>query len=146
MKPLSLQRCIRQASNIPRGMWAVAAALPQHELPPKVQIRLVLIVGPAAKRDIVRPMLPTSSIRLLVHLRAQVSLRTNPANLPTFRAECWARSHHFPSIERSRRRPTFPSTPSTFLWRRIHNRTKTDHNLGSNVNPLATVISSANSH
>ncbi len=51
---------------MPRGMRAVAAALAPHEILPEVQIRLVLIVGPAAQRDIVRLMLSAFSIRLLV--------------------------------------------------------------------------------
>ncbi len=38
----------KQASNMPRGMWAAAAALAAHELRSEVQIRLVLIVRPAA--------------------------------------------------------------------------------------------------
>jgi hypothetical protein len=47
-------------------MLAIAAALPQHELPPKVQIRLILIMAPAAQRDIAHPMLATFSIGLFV--------------------------------------------------------------------------------
>ena len=63
--PLNL-RPYKRASNIPRGMWAVAVPLVPHELPPEVQIRLVLIVGPAAQRDIVRPVLSAFPIGLLV--------------------------------------------------------------------------------
>jgi len=37
---------ITQTSNVPRGMWVVAAALSPQELPPKVRIHLALIVGP----------------------------------------------------------------------------------------------------
>ncbi|MEE8311748.1 MAG: hypothetical protein V3R77_05785 [Candidatus Binatia bacterium] len=55
-----------EASNIPRGMWTVAAALVPHELPPEVQIRLVLIVGAAAQRDIARLMLSTFPVGILV--------------------------------------------------------------------------------
>jgi len=43
---------ITQTSNVPRGMWIVAAALSPHELPPKVRIRLALIVGPVDKPGI----------------------------------------------------------------------------------------------
>ncbi len=58
------------ASNIPHGMWAVAVPLVPHELPPEVQIRLVLIVGPAAQRDIVRLVLsafPAGSVVMVLH-------------------------------------------------------------------------------
>ena len=72
--PLNL-RPYKRASNIPRGMWAVAVPLVPHELPPEVQIRLVLIVGPAAQRDIVRLVLsafPVGSLVMVLH-RARAS-------------------------------------------------------------------------
>ncbi len=47
-------------------MWAVAVPLVPHELPPEVQIRLVLIVGPAAQRDIARPVLSAFPVGILV--------------------------------------------------------------------------------
>ncbi len=47
-------------------MWTVAAALAPHEVSPEVQIRLVLIVGPAAQRDIACLMLSAPPVRLLV--------------------------------------------------------------------------------
>ena len=48
-------------------MWVVAAAaLAQHEISAEVEIRLVLIVGPAAQRDIARRMLTAFPIGLLV--------------------------------------------------------------------------------
>ncbi len=47
-------------------MWAVAAALAPHEASPEIQIRLVLIVGPAAQRDIARLMLSAFPVWLLV--------------------------------------------------------------------------------
>ena len=47
-------------------MWAVAHALVPHEVSSEVQIRLVLIVGPAAQRDIARLMLSAFSVGLLV--------------------------------------------------------------------------------
>ncbi|MEE8310738.1 MAG: hypothetical protein V3R77_00685, partial [Candidatus Binatia bacterium] len=47
-------------------MWAVAAALVPHELPPEVQIRLVLIVGPAAQRDIAGLVLSAFPVGILV--------------------------------------------------------------------------------
>jgi hypothetical protein len=47
-------------------MWVVAAALAAHEVFPEVQIRLVLIVGPAAQRNVVCLMLSAFPVRLLV--------------------------------------------------------------------------------
>ncbi len=49
-----------------------------HELPPEIQIRLVLIVGPAAQRDIVRPVLsafPIGPVVMVLH-RARASAAT----------------------------------------------------------------------
>ena len=47
-------------------MWAVAAALVPHELPPEVEIRLILIMRPAAQRDVARLVLSAFPIRSLV--------------------------------------------------------------------------------
>ncbi len=47
-------------------MWAGAAALVPDEVSPEVYIRLVLIVGPAAQRDIACLMLSAPPIRRLV--------------------------------------------------------------------------------
>ena len=55
-----------QALNIPRGMLAVSGAFLSHELPAEVQIRLILIVGPAAQRDIARLMLSAFPVGILV--------------------------------------------------------------------------------
>ena len=51
---------------MPRGMWTVAAALASHEVFPEIQIRLVLIVGSAAQRDVARLMLSAFPVGLLV--------------------------------------------------------------------------------
>ena len=55
-----------QALSIPRGMSAIAGAFLSHELSAEVQICLVLIVGPAAQRDIAHRMLPAFPIGLFV--------------------------------------------------------------------------------
>ena len=47
-------------------MRAVALPLVPHELPPEVQIRLILIMRPAAQRDVVHLMPATFPIGLLV--------------------------------------------------------------------------------
>ena len=47
-------------------MSAVAASLATHEIPPEAQIRLVLIVRPAAQRDVARLVLSAFPVRSLV--------------------------------------------------------------------------------
>ena len=49
-------RCRLQTLSIPRGMLGIPGAFLSHELPAEVQIRLILIVGPAAQRDIIHAM------------------------------------------------------------------------------------------
>ena len=47
-------------------MWSIAAAFLPHELPAEIQIRLILIMGPAAQRDVVHTMPSAFSVGLFV--------------------------------------------------------------------------------
>ena len=59
-------RCRVQTLSIPRGMLAISGAFLSHELPAEVQIRLVLIMGPAAQRDVARPVPSAFPVGILV--------------------------------------------------------------------------------